>query len=107
MAHENGKMRAGHCGSFMIHVNNSNAFSPSSASGRLVIGIKWVFVGEPLTPNALKDGKANFLEFHNVYIEPGSYEIYKKTGEFPGRCDRLARIQTEDSAMTLQLGPPI
>jgi hypothetical protein len=66
-----------------------------------------VFVGERLTPNALNDGKANFLEFHNVYIEPGSYEIYKKTGEFPGRCDRLARIQTEDSAMTLQLGPPI
>jgi Cytochrome P460 len=42
-----------------------------------------VFVGSPLTPNALNDGKANFPEFHNVYIEPGSYEIYKKTGEFP------------------------
>jgi hypothetical protein len=24
-----------------------------------------------------------FWEFHNVYIEPGSYAIYKKTGEFP------------------------
>ena len=44
---------------------------------------EWVFVGSPLTPNALNDGKANFPEFHNVYIEPGSYEIYKKTGEFP------------------------
>ena len=44
---------------------------------------KWVFVGSPLTPNALNGGKANFPEFHNVYIEPGSYEIYKKTGEFP------------------------
>jgi hypothetical protein len=44
---------------------------------------KWVFVGSPLTPNALNDGEANFPEFHNVYIEPGSYEIYKKTGEFP------------------------
>jgi hypothetical protein len=51
--------------------------------------IKWVFVGSPLTQNALNDGKANFPEFHNVYIEPGSYEIYKKTGEFPGRGDRL------------------
>jgi hypothetical protein len=48
-----------------------------------------VFVGSPLTPNALNDGKANFPEFHNVYIEPSSYEIYKKTGEFPGRGDRL------------------
>lgn len=43
----------------------------------------WVFVGSPLTPNALNNGKANFPEFHNVYIEPGSYEIYKKTGVFP------------------------
>ena len=44
---------------------------------------EWVFVGSPLTPNALNDGKANFPEYHNVYIEPGSYEIYKKTGVFP------------------------
>lgn len=44
---------------------------------------EWVFVGSPLTPNALNNGKANFPEFHNVYIEPVSYEIYKKTGEFP------------------------
>jgi hypothetical protein len=26
--------------------------------------------------------KANFPDFHSTYIEPGSYEIYKKTGEF-------------------------
>jgi hypothetical protein len=44
---------------------------------------EWVYVGSPLTPNALNGGKANFPEFHNVYIEPGSYEIYKKTGVFP------------------------
>lgn len=44
---------------------------------------KWVYVGSPLTPNALNDGQANFPEFHNVYIEPVSYEIYKKTGVFP------------------------
>ena len=28
-------------------------------------------------------GKANFPEFHNVYIEPCSYEVYKKTNVFP------------------------
>jgi Cytochrome P460 len=44
---------------------------------------EWVYVGSPLTPNALNGGKAGFPEFHNVYIEPGSYEIYKKTNEFP------------------------
>src|SRR5262245_6094885 len=43
----------------------------------------WVYVGSPLTPDALNNGKAGFPEYHNVYIEPGSYEIYKKTGEFP------------------------
>lgn len=44
---------------------------------------EWVYVGSPLTPNALNDGEAGFPEYHNVYIEPGSYEIYKETGEFP------------------------
>src|ERR1700755_1431351 len=57
-----------------------------TASGDLILPKnfnEWVFVGSPLTPNALNSGKANFPEFHNVYIEPGSYEIYKKTGKFP------------------------
>src|SRR5262245_50958571 len=40
----------------------------------------WVYLGSPLTPDALNNGKAGFPEYHNVYIEPGSYEIYKKTG---------------------------
>ena len=44
---------------------------------------EWIFVGEPFTPNALNGGHANFPEFHNVYIEPGSYAMYKKTGVFP------------------------
>jgi hypothetical protein len=42
-----------------------------------------VFVGSPLTPNALNDGKANFPEFHNVYIELGSFALYEKTRKFP------------------------
>jgi len=43
----------------------------------------WVYVGSPLTPDELNNGKANFPEYHNVYIEPGSYEIYKRTNVFP------------------------
>jgi hypothetical protein len=57
-----------------------------TASGDLILPKnfhEWVYVGSPLTPNALNGGKANFPEFHNVYIEPGSYEIYKKTHVFP------------------------
>jgi hypothetical protein len=44
---------------------------------------QWIFVGDPLTPDALNGGHANFPEYHNVYIEPGSYATYKKTGVFP------------------------
>src|SRR4029453_2676867 len=57
-----------------------------TASGDLVLPKnfhEWVYVGSPLTPNALNGGEAGFPEYHNVYIEPGSYEIYKQTNEFP------------------------
>ncbi|WP_432280509.1 cytochrome P460 family protein [Spectribacter acetivorans] len=43
---------------------------------------EWIFVGTPLTPNDLNDGKAPFPEFHNVYIDPKSWAHWKKTGEF-------------------------
>ena len=57
-----------------------------TASGDLILPKdfhEWVYVGSPLTPNALNGGMAGFPEFHNVYIEPGSYEIYKRTNAFP------------------------
>ena len=57
-----------------------------TASGELILPknfSEWVYVGSPLTPHALNGGKAGFPEFHNVYIEPVSYEIYKKTNVFP------------------------
>jgi hypothetical protein len=54
---------------------------------------EWVFVGSPLTPNALNGGQANFPEYHNVYIEPGSYAIYKKTGVFPEGTIFLKELQ--------------
>jgi hypothetical protein len=44
---------------------------------------KWVFVGAPLTPNALNNGKANFPEYHHVYIEKKNVDAYLKTGSFP------------------------
>lgn len=43
---------------------------------------EWVFIGAPLTPNELNNGKAAFPEFHNVYIDPVSWEHWKQTGEF-------------------------
>ncbi len=40
----------------------------------------WVYVGAPLTPNDMNDGKAAFPEFHSVYVDPISFEHYKRTG---------------------------
>jgi hypothetical protein len=44
---------------------------------------RWVFVGAPLTPNGLNNGKANFPEYHHVYIEQKNVDAYLKTGTFP------------------------
>ena len=44
---------------------------------------KWVFVGAPLTPNGLNNGKANFPEYHHVYVEAQYVDAYLKTGTFP------------------------
>ena len=92
---------------FAQSLSSSNAqttqrYSPEyTASGDLKlppneIWREWVFVGDPLTPIALNGGKAcpepntsssgpctGFPEYHNVYIDPGSYAIYKKTNAFP------------------------
>ena len=43
---------------------------------------EWIYVGTPLTPNDLNDGKAAFPEFHNVYIDPKSWAHWKDHGEF-------------------------
>jgi len=40
----------------------------------------WIYVGTPVTPNDMNNGKAAFPEMHNVYIDPVSYSEYKKTG---------------------------
>lgn len=44
---------------------------------------RWVFVGAPLTPNALNNGEANFPEYHNVYVQAQNLDAYMKTGVFP------------------------
>lgn len=40
----------------------------------------WVYVGTPITPNSLNNGKAAFPDYHVIYIDPISYEHYKETG---------------------------
>jgi len=56
------------------------------ASGALMMPKRyreWVFVGGPVTPNDMNEGKAAFPEFHDVYIDRTSYHAYKMTGKFP------------------------
>ena len=43
---------------------------------------EWIYIGAPLTPNDMNNGKAAFPEFHNVYMDPVSWKHWKKTGEF-------------------------
>src|SRR5262245_60718028 len=44
---------------------------------------RWIFLGVPLTPNGLNDGKAGFPEYHHVYVEERNLDAYLKTGSFP------------------------
>jgi len=58
-----------------------------TADGQLIlppkeVWRKWPYIGTPLTPNALNGGKAPFPEFHSVYIDPVSWEHWRRTGEF-------------------------
>ncbi|KXF83572.1 cytochrome P460 [Enterovibrio coralii] len=43
---------------------------------------EWVYVGTPVTPNDMNNGKAAFPEHHNVYIDPESWAYWKDKGEF-------------------------
>lgn len=82
-------------GSFLLNVSTkpvaaqaqpSTAVFDSDGKMRLaaIAGFrKWVFVGAPLTPNALNNGEASFPEYHNVYIEERNVDAYVKTGSFP------------------------
>ena len=46
----------------------------------------WVYVGTPLTLNALNDGEAAFPEFDNIYVE--AYPILNP--DFPDRSQSHA-----------------
>lgn len=62
---------------------------------------EWIYVGTPLTPNALNDGEAPFPEFHNVYIEPSAWEHYKSSGKFANGTQiakELVSIRENDNA---------
>ncbi len=62
---------------------------------------EWPYVGSLVTPNALNDGEAPFPEHHMIYIDPVSWEDYKKTGEFREGtviAKELTRVRAPDGA---------
>ncbi len=65
-------------------MKRSTAVFTSDGEMQLPTGYRaWVFVGAPLTPNALNNGQANFPEYHHVYVEKKNVDEYLKTGSFP------------------------
>ncbi len=55
-----------------------------------------VFIGAPLTPHGLNDGKANFPEFHNVYVQPAAFKAYRATGKWPEGTMMIKELQLVD-----------
>lgn len=67
------------------HAYAEKAYARFNNNGELIrpSGYReWVYIGTPLTPNDMNNGKAAFPEFHNVYIDPVSWAHWKKTGVF-------------------------
>ncbi len=87
------------------HAQNANYTPSFTSDGELVrpdkpIWREWVFIGTPVTPNALNDGNAPFPEFHSVYIDPESWRHWRRTGKFREGtvlAKELSRVYSEDA----------
>ena len=70
--------------SVVADTSQTSAVFDSDGKLKLPVGYRrWVFIGAPLTPNGLNNGKASFPEFHHVYVEQKNLDVYLKTGAFP------------------------
>jgi hypothetical protein len=71
-------------GSVAADTQHSTAVFDSDGKLKLPTGYRrWIFVGAPLTPNGLNNGKAGFPEYHHVYVAEKNLDVYLKTGSFP------------------------
>lgn len=55
-----------------------------------------VFIGAPLTPNGLNNGKAPFPEYHNVYTQRAAFKAYRATGKWPEGTMMIKELQLVD-----------
>jgi len=58
---------------------------------------RWIFIGAPLTPHGLNGGAAGFPEFHNVYVEPATYDHYVERDEWPEGTMMVKELQLTKS----------
>ena len=81
----------------LASADTSAAWGPKwTAGGELLLPEayhEWIYLGSPLTPNALNGGNAPFPEYHNVYVQPEAYRAYRQTGEFPEGTILLKELQ--------------
>ena len=81
----------------LAHAQDAEDWHPKwTEDGQLVLPVgyrEWIYLGSPLTPNALNGGQAGFPEYHNVYVQPQAYRIYKDTGVFPEGTIMLKELQ--------------
>ena len=73
-------------GTLGIAAKASGSTAVFDSNGRLKLPTgyrRWIFLGAPLTPNGLNNGKAGFPEYHQVYVEERNLDAYLKTGSFP------------------------
>src|ERR1051325_2437970 len=69
-----------------VAADTSQTAAVFDSEGKLKLPVgyrRWVFIGAPLSPNALNNGKASFPEYHHVYVEEKNLDVYLKTGSFP------------------------
>ena len=53
----------------------------------------WHFIGAPVTPHGLNNGKANFPEFHKVYVQRSALAVYRETGKWPEGTMMVKELQ--------------
>ena len=73
-------------GTKTVAASASGSTAVFDSQGRLKLPTgyrRWVFLGAPLTPDGLNNGKAGFPEYHLVYVEQQNLDAYLKTGSFP------------------------
>lgn len=79
---------AGLANGAVAHAEGGRAIGAASFNGQGELQLpqgfrEWMFIGAPLTPHGLNNGKAGFPEFHHVYVNPDAFAVYQRTGEFP------------------------